>query len=111
MNLRSRLSEIPCPSGTHQVDMLIRKGSLKPSDDSPFANEIFDPEGAHNRMLDVYHGLTRLSATDTWFSLPSSRAREQKLAEYKPTNYGVVNPYTLENVSHISSSRRCRFVF
>ena len=25
--------------------MLIRKGALKPSDDSPFANEVFDPEG------------------------------------------------------------------
>lgn len=27
----------------HEVDMIIRKGSLKPSDDSPFVNEIFDP--------------------------------------------------------------------
>lgn len=27
----------------HEIDLIIRKGSLKPSDDSPFSNEIFDP--------------------------------------------------------------------
>lgn len=38
LNLRERLS------GTcHEIDMIMRRGSLKPSDDSPFANEIFDP--------------------------------------------------------------------
>lgn len=29
----------------HRIDMIIQKGSLKPSDDSPFVNEIFDPRG------------------------------------------------------------------
>lgn len=43
MDLRNRLCAIPTSAGRHSVDMLIRKGSLKPSDDSPFANEIFDP--------------------------------------------------------------------
>lgn len=42
LDLRSRLSLIPV-DGRHKIEMLIRKGSLKPSDDSPFANEIFDP--------------------------------------------------------------------
>lgn len=46
MDLRNRLCSIPLAGGgRHTVDMLIRKGSLKPSDDSPFANEIFDPAG------------------------------------------------------------------
>lgn len=27
----------------HEIDLIINKGSLKPSDDSPFSNEIFDP--------------------------------------------------------------------
>ena len=27
----------------HEIDLIISRGSLKPSDDSPFSNEIFDP--------------------------------------------------------------------
>ncbi|KDR81670.1 hypothetical protein GALMADRAFT_221537 [Galerina marginata CBS 339.88] len=78
MDLRRRLSNIPSVC-RHQVDMLIRKGALKPSDDSPFANEIFDP-----------------AATDTWYSLSTKQLRDMRLAEYKLTNYGVVNSRTLE---------------
>ena len=44
MDLYERLADIaPGTSGRHQLDLIFRKGSLKPSDDSPFANEIFDP--------------------------------------------------------------------
>lgn len=43
MNLRDRLTSVATVGDRHEVDMLIRKGSVKPSDDSPFANEIFDP--------------------------------------------------------------------
>ncbi|KAH8117288.1 L-lysine 6-monooxygenase (NADPH-requiring)-domain-containing protein [Phellopilus nigrolimitatus] len=63
----------------HQIDMIMRKGSLKPSDDSPFVNEIFDP-----------------STTDEWYNLPSDRLRGSILSEYKNTNYSVVNPVTLD---------------
>jgi len=42
LDLRARLSGMPTET-RHHINMLIRKGSLKPSDDSPFANEIFDP--------------------------------------------------------------------
>ena len=45
LNLRERLRSIPAPAGRHQIDMIIRKGALRPSDDTPFANEIFDPQG------------------------------------------------------------------
>ncbi|KAG8741742.1 hypothetical protein FRC10_002520 [Ceratobasidium sp. 414] len=64
------LLDLHCYRG-HQLDLIIRKGSLKPSDDSPFANGVFDPE-----------------STDKAFKLPSA-AR---------TNYGVVNPRTLDTL-------------
>ncbi|KAG8740979.1 hypothetical protein FRC12_015830, partial [Ceratobasidium sp. 428] len=84
LDLRSRLADIAIDDETsgagHQLDLIIRKGSLKPSDDSPFANEIFDPE-----------------STDKAFKLPSA-ARAWLRAEYAGTNYGVVNPRTLETL-------------
>ncbi|KAL0946573.1 hypothetical protein HGRIS_012776 [Hohenbuehelia grisea] len=89
MDLRERLSAIPSAASAGHVDMIIRRGSLKPSDDSPFANEIFDP-----------------SATGAWFSLPSKHARDEQLSEYKSTNYGVVNPRTLENLYEIIYDQR-----
>ncbi|KAG6898365.1 hypothetical protein C0992_009040 [Termitomyces sp. T32_za158] len=78
LDLRDRLSIITS-THNHEIDLIIRKGSLKPSDDSPFVNEIFDP-----------------SSTDFWFNLPSERDRASALKEYRTTNYGVVNPRTLE---------------
>ena len=51
MDVRNRLASVPT-QGRHVVEMLIRKGSLKPSDDSPFANEIFDPACEYRRHLD-----------------------------------------------------------
>ncbi|KAG9089450.1 hypothetical protein FS749_001322 [Ceratobasidium sp. UAMH 11750] len=84
LDLRSRLADIAIDGETatvgHQLDLIIRKGSLKPSDDSPFANEIFDPE-----------------STDKAFKLPSA-ARAWLRAEYAGTNYGVVNPRTLDTL-------------
>ncbi|KAH6918510.1 lysine/ornithine N-monooxygenase [Coprinopsis sp. MPI-PUGE-AT-0042] len=88
MDVRNRLASVPA-DGRHVVDMLIRKGSLKPSDDSPFANEIFDP-----------------ASTDAWFSSGSKHNRDAILAEYKQTNYGVVNPRTLENLYEIIYGQR-----
>ncbi|KAF9564588.1 hypothetical protein CPC08DRAFT_705130 [Agrocybe pediades] len=88
MDLRERLSKIPS-DGRHIVEMIIRKGSLKPSDDSPFANEIFDP-----------------AATDSWYSLTSRNMRSMKLAEYKLTNYGVVNPRTIDALYEIIYDQR-----
>ncbi|KAG8959619.1 hypothetical protein FRC03_007709 [Tulasnella sp. 419] len=75
LDLRSRL-----PPGS-SIDMIFRKGSLKPSDDSPFANEIFDPE-----------------STDFMYNLPHATARAHVKHEYMNTNYGVVNPTTLDAV-------------
>ncbi|KIJ69298.1 hypothetical protein HYDPIDRAFT_24148 [Hydnomerulius pinastri MD-312] len=85
LDLHSRLSSIPI-AGTrrHTLDMIIRKGSLKPSDDSPFANEIFNPE-----------------KTDAIFGLPTPSARQRIRLEYENTNYGVVNPRTLESLYEV----------
>ena len=38
-------------SAKHEIDLIISRGSLKPSDDSPFSNEIFDPTCA---CVDIY---------------------------------------------------------
>src|SRR5258708_6935926 len=88
LDIQNRLSNLPpstslrYPSTTanHTVDLIIRRGGLKPSDSSPFTNEIFDPD-----------------ATDFFFDL-SSKARMEVKREYENTNYGVVNPDTLVKV-------------
>ncbi|KAF8921226.1 L-lysine 6-monooxygenase (NADPH-requiring)-domain-containing protein [Mucidula mucida] len=79
LNLRERLAAIPAKGAPHSINMVIRKGALRPSDDTGFANEIFDP-----------------SATNDWYSLSSPNTRQMRLREYKSTNYSVVNPITLE---------------
>ncbi|THV00362.1 hypothetical protein K435DRAFT_837329 [Dendrothele bispora CBS 962.96] len=85
MNLRDCLSFIPAGDGStgHQVDMIIRKGSLKPSDDTPFSNEVFDPD-----------------TTEIWFET-NQAARERFKAEYNSTNYSVVNPRTIDQLYEV----------
>ncbi|KAH7889360.1 L-lysine 6-monooxygenase (NADPH-requiring)-domain-containing protein [Phlebopus sp. FC_14] len=85
LDLHSRLSSIPLKApDNHSLDIIIRKGSLKPSDDSPFTNQIFDPD-----------------ATDTIFNLSSPSTRHSVRREYENTNYGVVNPHTLETLYEV----------
>lgn len=79
INLRDRLCSIP--GGAHQVEMIFRKGSMKPSDDTPFSNEIFDPD-----------------ATDAHFTSPNQTSRDAIRFEYRETNYGVVSPRTIESL-------------
>ncbi|RPD66153.1 lysine/ornithine N-monooxygenase [Lentinus tigrinus ALCF2SS1-7] len=85
LDLQSRLNTLALPAGKkHVLDMIFRKGSLKPSDDSPFSNEIFDP-----------------ASTDFMFGLPTQRDRQQVLREYDPTNYSVVNINTIESLYEV----------
>ncbi|EEH02759.1 L-ornithine 5-monooxygenase [Histoplasma capsulatum G186AR] len=63
-----------------KVTLVTKASALKPSDDSPFVNEIFDP-----------------SSVDKFYSLDHS-ARQQTLLENKATNYGVVRLPLLESV-------------
>lgn len=60
--------------------LLIKAQALKPSDDSPFVNEIFNPE-----------------KVDEVFSLPAD-VRSKALYEDKATNYGVVRLELLERL-------------
>lgn len=50
IDLYRRLEHLPASDRPHEVDLIIRKGSLKPSDDSPFTNTIFNPEGSSPAM-------------------------------------------------------------
>ncbi|KAL1989794.1 hypothetical protein VTN49DRAFT_6991 [Thermomyces lanuginosus] len=63
-----------------QVSLFFRDSALRPSDDSPFVNEIFDPSS-----VDIFY--------------QSSRAvRQQTLKDNKATNYGVVRLNLLEGL-------------
>ncbi|OJD10180.1 hypothetical protein AJ78_08700 [Emergomyces pasteurianus Ep9510] len=63
-----------------KVTLITKASALKPSDDSPFVNEIFDP-----------------SSVDGFYSLNRS-SRQQVLLENKATNYGVVRLPLLESL-------------
>ncbi|KAI0831322.1 lysine/ornithine N-monooxygenase [Trametes gibbosa] len=85
LDLYTRLNSRTVPSDCkHELEMIFRKGSLKPSDDTPFSNEIFDPE-----------------STDMMFGLPSQRDRHAVLREYNPTNYSVVNMRTIDSLYEV----------
>ncbi|KAL1978708.1 hypothetical protein VTN31DRAFT_1567 [Thermomyces dupontii] len=63
-----------------KVSLFFRDSALRPSDDSPFVNEIFDPSS-----VDIFY--------------QSSRAvRQQTLKDNKATNYGVVRLNLLEGL-------------
>ncbi|KAF8844468.1 hypothetical protein BDN67DRAFT_962822 [Paxillus ammoniavirescens] len=90
IDLHSRLASIPVAGEkTHTLDMIIRKGSLKPSDDSPFVNEIFNPE-----------------TTSAIFGLSSPSTRRRIGLEYANANHGVVNPQTLQSLYEIMYDQR-----
>ncbi|KZT44015.1 hypothetical protein SISSUDRAFT_1115864 [Sistotremastrum suecicum HHB10207 ss-3] len=86
IDLYRRLEHLPASDRPHEVDLIIRKGSLKPSDDSPFTNTIFNPE-----------------ATDLFYEISTANpgARSRLFSEYRNTNYGVVNPETLDTLHEL----------
>lgn len=65
---------------TSEVAMVMRGGALKPSDDSPFVNEIFSP-----------------GFTDFIYRQPGER-RQRMLQEYRNTNYSVVDLDLIERI-------------
>ncbi|KIY72185.1 lysine/ornithine N-monooxygenase [Cylindrobasidium torrendii FP15055 ss-10] len=89
LNLRDRLSNVPTTDGPHEIDIIIRKGALRPSDDTGFANEVFDP-----------------ASTDAWYTIASPAARLARVREYKSTNYSVVNPLTLATLYEIAYAQK-----
>lgn len=83
--LRSRINSAlehshVVPSKRPRLDLLIRRGALRPSDDSPFSNEVFDPG--------MSQAVYRLD----------EQGRAKVMKEARNTNYSVVNPVTLEAV-------------
>ncbi|KAK4547640.1 hypothetical protein LTR36_000597 [Oleoguttula mirabilis] len=71
--------------------LLIRGAALRPSDDSPFVNEIFDP----NRVDDVYS--------------QDPEIRKQEIARDKATNYSVVRLELLEHMYDMMYSYRIQY--
>ncbi|KAK9234323.1 L-lysine 6-monooxygenase (NADPH-requiring)-domain-containing protein [Lipomyces kononenkoae] len=63
-----------------RIDMIVPTCALRPSDDSPFVNEIFNPE-----------------AVDGIYALPDDRRRKM-FEEHKGTNYSVVRSDLLETL-------------
>ncbi|KAG1878377.1 L-lysine 6-monooxygenase (NADPH-requiring)-domain-containing protein [Suillus subluteus] len=84
LDLNSRLTSMgKSADQTHNLHLIIRGGSLNPSEGGPFANQIYNPE-----MVDVMYNL-------------QSDSRRRVMADYKATNYGVVNPYTLDSLYQV----------
>nr|POE78650.1 l-ornithine n(5)-monooxygenase [Quercus suber] len=84
-------NNIPDRFPSAKVKLLIRGTALRPSDDSPFVNEIFDPE----RVDDIYS------------QAPSVRAKA--LALDKATNYAVVRLELLEHIYSTLYSYQIRY--
>nr|XP_023907977.1 L-ornithine N(5)-monooxygenase-like [Quercus suber]POF16574.1 l-ornithine n(5)-monooxygenase [Quercus suber] len=84
-------NNIPDRFPSAKVKLLIRGASLRPSDDSPFVNEIFDPQ----RVDDVYA------------QNPTIRAKA--LALDKATNYAVVRLELLEHIYSTLYSYQIRY--
>ena len=73
-------SDLPSKFPNSKSYLLLRSAAMKPSDDSPFVNEIFDP----SRVDGIYA------------QTPDVRA--EALAKDRSTNYGVVRPALLEHI-------------
>ena len=46
----------------HEIHLIIRNGSLKPSDDSPFVNEIFNPDCTNQAIASIFHSYLHLKS-------------------------------------------------
>jgi L-ornithine N5-oxygenase len=84
LDLNSRLTSMDKSAGqTHDLHLIIRGGSLNPSEGGPFGNQVYNPE-----------------FVNVMYDLPSD-SRRRVMADYKATNYGVVNPLTLDSLYQV----------
>ncbi|KAL2355371.1 L-ornithine 5-monooxygenase (L-ornithine N(5)-oxygenase) [Cryomyces antarcticus] len=74
-----------------KTSLIIKGAALRPSDDSPFVNEIFDPD----RVDDVFH--------------QSSEVRSAALKLDRGTNYGVVRLELLERIYEDLYTQRIKY--
>ncbi|KAF2764182.1 putative L-ornithine 5-monooxygenase [Teratosphaeria nubilosa] len=84
-------NNIPSRFPGAKAHLVIRSSALRPSDDSPFVNEVFDP----SRVDDVYS--------------QDPVIRSEQLARDKATNYAVVRLELLEHIYNNLYSSRIRF--
>ncbi|MGC2778921.1 MAG: lysine N(6)-hydroxylase/L-ornithine N(5)-oxygenase family protein [Bradyrhizobium sp.] len=70
------------------IDLIFRAHALKPSDSSPFVNEIFNPE-----------------YTDYFYS-QAERQREAIVRSFRNTNYAVVDPDLLDQLYRLTYQQR-----
>jgi len=71
-----------------KVDLILRGSTLKPSEDGPSINHIFDPD-----------------YTDFFFGQPQ-QVRQSLLAEFRHTNYAVVDGDLIERISAMLYAQR-----
>ncbi|OAV98400.1 hypothetical protein PTTG_05560 [Puccinia triticina 1-1 BBBD Race 1] len=77
-----------------ELDLLIKQGHLRPSDDSPFSNEVFNPQSTNFFYdLSAQELRPRLSAQSQING--HKKLNDILLKEAAATNYAVVNPETL----------------
>jgi len=74
-----------------KIDMLLRGRALKPSDDSPFVNEVFDPD-----RIEGFYGT-------------NERTKHEMLAEFRSTNYAVVREDLLSRLYERIYMQRVEF--
>ncbi|KAK3072697.1 hypothetical protein LTR53_006355 [Teratosphaeriaceae sp. CCFEE 6253] len=84
-------NNIPSRFPDAKVSLLIRGSALRPSDDSPFVNEIFDPE----RVDQIYS--------------QESKVRAKEIAHDRATNYSVVRLELLEHIYEMLYSYRIQY--
>ncbi|KAA8905683.1 L-lysine 6-monooxygenase (NADPH-requiring)-domain-containing protein [Sphaerosporella brunnea] len=73
-----------------KTTLFVRQSALRPSDDSPFVNEIFDPD-----------------RVDPFYALPAD-VRKTQIREDKATNYSVVRLELIEHVYNVMYRQRLR---
>lgn len=90
-----------------EIDLIIKQGNLRPSDDSPFSNQVFNPKStdffyelcaealskAHNRSLS---------------NQGSNKLTDFLLKEAASTNYAVVSPETLKEIHEIMYAQKIK---
>ncbi|KAF8241740.1 FAD/NAD(P)-binding domain-containing protein [Wilcoxina mikolae CBS 423.85] len=83
-------SDIQSRFPNSKTTLFLRQSALKPSDDSPFVNEIFDPD-----------------RVDPFFSLPAD-VRKKQIRDVQTTNYSVVRLELIEHVYNVMYRQKLR---
>ncbi|MBW0508478.1 hypothetical protein O181_048193 [Austropuccinia psidii MF-1] len=99
--IKSSLTHLNNLVSSPEIDLIIRGGHLRPSDDSAFSNQVFNPE-----TTDFFYSLSNRYMPQRQTSTSDLNPARQKcsdflLEEAAPTNYAVVSPETISSVNEI----------